>query len=79
MKLHENFEANQGIGILATADSEGKVNGALSGFVLRLSNAARVMCDREDDLIGLQRNLDLHYCNSHVELIGHEAVFWAKA
>lgn len=29
MKLYDYFEANEGIGILATADSEGRVNGAL--------------------------------------------------
>ena len=29
MKLYDYFEANQGIGVLATSDSEGKVNGAL--------------------------------------------------
>jgi SAM-dependent methyltransferase len=68
----------EGVLFGSTVLGKGIRSNALSRLVLKLANAARVMSNREDDPSGLHRNLSLYYSESHVELVGHEAVFWAR-
>jgi hypothetical protein len=53
-------------------------NNPLASFALVISNAIGTMSNKEDDLDGLQTILDKHFRESHVHVIGNEAVFWAK-
>ncbi len=41
-------------------------------------NASRVMTNKEDDVEGLQQNLDRYFSEGSVKVIGCIALFWAR-
>ena len=49
-----------------------------TSLALAISNAIGTMSNMKDDLEGLQNSLIKHFSESHVNLIGNEAIFWAK-
>ncbi|MFC1847690.1 class I SAM-dependent methyltransferase [Chloroflexota bacterium] len=49
-----------------------------TSLALAISNAIGTMSNMKDDLEGLQNSLRKHFSESHVHLIGNEAIFWAK-
>ena len=50
----------------------------LSTFILNWVNARGFMTNKADDLEGLQHNLEHHFSESSIEVIGCEALFWAR-
>jgi 2-polyprenyl-3-methyl-5-hydroxy-6-metoxy-1,4-benzoquinol methylase len=62
----------------STILGKGIRNSLMATFALTISNAIGTMSNRGDDLEGLQRNLDKHFSESHLDLVGNEAVFRAK-
>ena len=41
-------------------------------------NLAGIMTNRQDDAEGLKHGLDQHFAESHIEIVGCEALFWAR-
>lgn len=50
----------------------------LATFLMNLVNANGAMTNKEDDLEGLQLSLDQYFPESFVEVIGCDALFWAR-
>lgn len=43
-----------------------------------LNNLLGIMTNREDDPQGLKHSLEQHFAENHVEVVGCEALFWAR-
>ena len=50
----------------------------LATLTAQIVNASRLFTNREDDAEGLQQNLDRHFPQSSVKVIGCVALFWAR-
>jgi hypothetical protein len=45
---------------------------------LDLNNALGTMCNKQDDLAGLERNLEEVFATSSIRVVGSEALFWGR-
>jgi len=50
----------------------------LATLMANIINASRVMTNKEDDVEGLQQNLDRYFSEDSVKVIGCVALFWAR-
>lgn len=50
----------------------------LSTIFMNLDNSKGIMTNKEDDLEGLKQILSQHFSGSSVEVIGCDALFWAR-
>jgi len=50
----------------------------LATLMAQIINASRVMTNKEDDVEGLQQNLDRYFSEGSVKVIGCVALFWAR-
>ena len=50
----------------------------LATLTAHMLNASRVMTNKEDDVEGLQQNLDRYFSEGSVKVIGCVALFWAR-
>ena len=62
----------------ATLLYRGVKRSPLTTYAFWWLNLTGIMTNRQDDPEGLKRSLGLHFAESHVEIVGCEALFWAR-
>lgn len=67
-----------GIVFGSTILGRGPKHNPLANLTLKVNNRKGVMSNLTDDLDGLRGNLRRHFSESDVQLIGSEALFWAR-
>ncbi|MCX9012910.1 MAG: hypothetical protein OIN66_17550 [Candidatus Methanoperedens sp.] len=53
-------------------------NSFLARYFINVNNAKGVMTNKQDDLDSLKQNLEQHFLESSVKIVGSMALFWAK-
>lgn len=67
-----------GIVFGSTILGKGLKHNLLGSLALRVTNQQRIMSNLADDLDGLRENLRRHFPESDIQLVGSEALFWAR-
>ncbi|MFC2068422.1 class I SAM-dependent methyltransferase [Chloroflexota bacterium] len=62
----------------ATLLYKGVKRNPLATYLFWWTNVFGFMTNKQDDLEGLEENLRAHFSESHIEVIGCEALFWAR-
>jgi uncharacterized membrane-anchored protein YhcB (DUF1043 family) len=57
---------------------KGVDNSFLARYFINANNTRGAMTNMQDDLDGLKKNLEQHFSESSVKIIGSMALFWAK-